>query len=237
MKKSAKFVLGLGVLVLANGTQAWGGTWGSSTVFTDEAKFKSILLPGYYQEDFAAWKFNNPPTVMPTPLHGNLTDYEASNGYFKYHAYSASHLFSLDKAISIADGGDGTGILTITFPNTTGWQKVTAVGGFFFASDYDGQPAVTDGTRAVTISLANGTVVRVDDTALQPFRGFASDVPIQSLSIQFSGYIPDGDARFPAVSELLLGTAPDADIAFATPALLGAACWLMARRRAKAAKA
>lgn len=229
MKNSAKLGLGVCVLMLVGSIRAWGGI----TTVTDEALFKGSLLPGYYQEDFATWKFS-----PPTPLAGNVKDYASAPGFYQWQAHSDSYLFSLDKAISIADGGDGTGILTITFSDTPGWQKVTGIGGNFFASDFDGNPSLVGGTNGLTIHLSDGTVVRVNDSALTPFRGLISDVPITSLSIQFTGFIPEGDSRFPSLGELIIGTVPDSDFAYATPVALAAVCLVLGRRfRSKPAQA
>lgn len=83
---------------------------------------------------------------------------------------------------------------------TFGGDPVTALGGNFWAVDFGIQPTGTD----ITITLGDGTTQTFTSTGPDDFRGFTSQVPITSLTIDAP---EQGAPMWPAMDNLIIGTA------------------------------
>lgn len=131
------------------------------TVYDDLDAFLAVLAPDYYFDDFAwaDWGTVSGPSYTFGPVNG-----------YSYTASSPGELFSVPGAISTNSPLDE---LTITFDGL----PVTAVGGDFFMTDFDGNPI----SEPITVTLDDGTTV--DMTYPTVFAGFASDVAITSLTL------------------------------------------------------
>ena len=145
-------------------------------VYTTEASFLTQLQPGYYLEDFNRYKFGD-------PLDRTLSqDYGPVNGY-SWTASARNGLYSLPGFLSTIDP---TKLITITFPVTG--NPVTAVGGIFASTDFDGNVI----QQLVTVTLNDGTTASLTG---QGFLGFTSTTPITWLTING---IDDPDDNYPA---------------------------------------
>ena len=133
----------------------------STTVYTNLADFLAVLNPGYYFDNFAwaGWGVPNAPSY----------DFGPVNGY-SYTASAVGGIFGIPGAISTNSAGDP---MTIVFTGL----PVTAVGGDFFCTDFDGIPVSVN----TIVTLADGTSVTLAWPTV--FVGFASTVPITSLII------------------------------------------------------
>jgi hypothetical protein len=85
--------------------------------------------------------------------------------------------------------------INITFTGS----DVTAVGGLFWPTDYDGANVVGD----ISLSLSDGTIVNLVNADLSTFRGFVSD---SAAYISMSISAPD-DTEWPTVDNLYVGEA------------------------------
>lgn len=142
---------------------------GFVTIYDNEAAFTANLAPGYYLEEFASYTYGNPFGDIPIVTEA---DFGPINGY-QWHASTfsgISGLWSNPNALSTHDSND---LLTITFTGA----PVTAVGGTFSATDFDGN--IIAGSD-VTVTLNDGTFVTFQGPR---FTGFTSLVPISSLTV------------------------------------------------------
>jgi hypothetical protein len=139
----------------------------ATTIYTSQAAFLAATQPGYYLETF-----NSLPqfTQLASPLSFS------TNG-FSYNATAQTAGF-----FNTGPSGD-TWLSTfhefdpIIFNFTS--NNVTSVGGFFFLTDIPGN--VAGGT--VTVTLNNGKMFSITDPNSTSFIGFATGVPIQSLTV------------------------------------------------------
>jgi hypothetical protein len=140
----------------------------ATTIYTNQAAFLAATQPGFYLETF-----NSLPqfTSLTPPLNFS------KNG-FSYNATTASG----NPFFNIGPSGD-TWLSTfhefdpIVFNLTS--NNVTAVGGFFFLTDVNGN--LSAGT--VTVTLNNGSMFSIIDPNATSFIGFTTGVPIQSLTV------------------------------------------------------
>ena len=161
----------------------------ATTIYTNQAAFLAATQPGYYPETF-----NSLPqfTQLASPLNFS------SNG-FSYNATAPTAGF-----FNLGPSGD-TWLSTfhefdpIIFNFTS--NNVTAVGGFFFLTDLNGNAA--GGT--VTVTLNNGKMFSITDASSTSFIGFTTGVPIQSLTVT----PPSGGATlvFATVNDFITGKA------------------------------
>jgi hypothetical protein len=133
----------------------------STTVYTNLADFLAILNPGYYFDDFAWVDWGDP--------YAPSYDFGPVNGY-SYTVSSAGEIFGIPGAISTNTPNEPMIIVFTGLP-------VTAVGGDFFCTDFDGAPE----SVSTIVALADGTTVTLDWPTV--FVGFSSTVPITSLVI------------------------------------------------------
>lgn len=131
------------------------------TVYDNLADFLAVLSPTYYFDDFSwvDWGTISDPSWTFGPVNG-----------YSYTVSAPGNVFSIPGAISTNSPLDP---LTIVFDGA----PVTAVGGDFFCTDFDGNPVSAN----TILTLDDGTVVTLAYPTV--FAGFTSDVPIVSLTI------------------------------------------------------
>jgi hypothetical protein len=132
-----------------------------ATVYYDLDEFLAVLAGDFFFDDFSwlDWGTISAPSYQFGPVNG-----------YSYTAWAAEEVFSIPGAMSTNAMEDP---LTLTFDGL----PVTAVGGDFFGTDFDGNPVPT----VVTVALDDGTTVEL--TYPTVFVGFTSEVPITTLTI------------------------------------------------------
>lgn len=169
----------------------------SITVFTTEASFlAAVTSPGTDSFDdldvAAAVSFDSPVDRV-----AGMYTYTASVA----DAGGASSEFfptgtPADPWLSTFNPSD-----TITFHSFS--NGVQAVGGLFFASDFDGA-AMTGETILITATDASGSVLEtIIGTSATSFRGFVSTGPLSSLTIST---VQSGSFPYPTVNNLVLAS-------------------------------
>ena len=149
------------VLVLAVGLSS-----AATTVYDDEADFLAAIGSAtYIIEEFDGLTYGSyqEPTWDIGPENG-----------FSAVVSSPGGLWSGDGNMSTNSAGD-----TIDVDYSLSENSVLFTGGFFFGSDIDGFYI----PGFVTLTLSDGTIEEYDPPNDATFRGFVSDVPILSLSI------------------------------------------------------
>lgn len=156
-------------------------SFAATTTYNSAASFLPQVTAGSYLENFNSFDDAGPATF--------------SSGGFSY-------------AVSVSNGIYGSGgfigsnlpygVVTISF--TSG--NVTAVGGNFFATDYEDNFH----TDPVTLTLSDATTVTFTPSSLlDSYRGFTSDVVITSLTLT----VPTVafNSRYPGLDNLTVGVA------------------------------
>jgi hypothetical protein len=125
---------------------------------TDEADFLAQVLPNYYLEDFNGYSYGSytDPTLPLGPVNGFGYTISAV-GTGSNNLYSGDGNMSTDSALDS---------LRIDF---TG-DPVTAIGGWFYAGDINGNYIVND----VIIALSDGTTTTLSPTGADDFAYFLS---------------------------------------------------------------
>ncbi len=192
--------------------------YAANTAYTSESAFLSSIAPGYYLEQFSGFSDGDPLGGDPSP-----TDYNSPtvNG-FSWNVHAPNGLWSLSGALSAAYPYEA---LVITFRGA----PVTAVGGIFEATDFEGQP-IPGGL--VHVALADGTTQTVTSSG---FAGFTSTTAIQSISIT---PVACDEGNWSAFRHLYVGTASGAasvpepsSIVSILTGLVAAGSMVMRRRR------
>jgi hypothetical protein len=174
--------------------------------YTDLATFLANVQPGYYLETFDSF-----------PAFGSVsTPHSFSGGAgnsFSYDATAASGLFSVavpppDGDVSLSTTNEADPII---FTFTSG--NVTAVGGYFFPTDINGN--IMAGT--INVALDDGTNVNVVNGDLTTFLGFTTTGPIASLTLT------DPSDPFVTVDDLYVGAGGAQGAAVPEPATLALA--------------
>ncbi|WP_422016757.1 PEP-CTERM sorting domain-containing protein [Roseateles sp.] len=84
-------------------------------------------------------------------------------------------------------------------------QGITAFGGYFFGSDFNGQYQLGTVTLSVTDVAGHTVTQTVSDATTSSFIGFVSDgAQIASVSL-YSEQLPSGDSLWPTARQLVLG--------------------------------
>jgi hypothetical protein len=179
-------VLSLAVIICLPGMALAG------TVITDEPTFLTDIMPGYYLEDFDA--FNGYGAI------GSPQNF--SSGGFSYSVSSSSGtLYEVPAGGGAISTLNNTDTLTVTFTGAA----VTAVGGQFFLTDYNGYDM--NGQVQVTFSDGTSQTVTMSDLT-RPFLGYSvlsSEPAIASLSI-VSIRPDDQDTYYPTLDHLYVGS-------------------------------
>ena len=140
--------------------------------YTSQSSFLAAIQSGYYLETFDSLPgYNSVSSPMTFSQNG-----------FSYSAAASSGLYGVtpdlgvpaDHALSTNGSSDA-----ITFTFTSG--NITAVGGQFFQTAFDGTQTPGD----ATVTFNDGTTATLTATAgtPQPFFGYVSTVPILSLTV------------------------------------------------------
>ena len=154
--------------------------------YTNQATFLSNVASGSYLQNF--------DSLVQGTFYANPITFGGGNG-FQYNVGAATGLYAVSgnggSALSTFDPADPIQI------NFTG-RTVTALGGNFFNSDYNGDYA----SGGITLTLSNGSSLYVAAAALTDFRGFTvSSGSITSLRIGGG----DGSTQYPTVDNLIVG--------------------------------
>jgi hypothetical protein len=190
-----KFIVSLAALAAL--AVVFSGTANATTVvFADQNDFLAYLLPvpGVYLEEFNAYSSWQP---IASPIHLGPV-----NGWKYDVSASWGRLWGLGTFSGCISTEYPDALITIT---PTGNQQVTAIGGRFFGSDWDGNlvPATID------IALDDGTVEQYsyNNTSVTDFRGFVSSVAITSLSISIPGNPHDVNyyGAYPTLDHVYVG--------------------------------
>ncbi len=216
MRKGIVSVSVIGLLLVAASAQA-------GTLYTDLPSFLAQVQPGYYLETFDGIGTGD---LLVTTLG-------FSSGGYSYSASAPSGLWGLP-----VPGGLPTDVVLSTktaydallFTFTSG--NVSAVGGYFFPTDFNGNLIPGD----IVLTLSDGTVHTLTNGIPLFFLGFTTDpgVWITSLSVDAVDTPDPLVSRWPTVNDLYVGTAipePTTGALLAGGVLLLAA---LARRRKKA---
>ncbi len=176
-------------------------------VFNDSASFLGALSDSY-------------TNAFDDAIPGPSFDLSYSNGTYSYDISAdgpaLGGLYNDTGLISTNNAGDG---ILVTF--TSG--NVTAVGGNFWATDILVFPTGTD----VTITLSDGTIESFTSSGPSDFRGFTSNVAIDSIFIDAIDSV-GGTPYWATMDNLIVGTAVPAPGALA---LLGLGGLTATRRR------
>lgn len=151
MRKS--MLAGLSILFLILGMTCIGN---ATTIYTDEAAFLSAIEESYYLEDFDGYSGS----------YGDSLDFGAVNGY----SYTMSALVGLYSGGGNMSTSTQFDTLSIDFTGA----DVTAIGGYFWLTDYDFNNLVGDITTI--LSLSNGTTYNynISSANSQTFTGFTT---------------------------------------------------------------
>lgn len=134
----------------------------NTTVYLNSADFMAVLAPGYYFDNFAWLGWGT--------IGGDLTyPFGPINGY-GFTASAPNGLYSIPGAVSTNSAYE---TMTLDFTGL----PVFAIGGDFFATDFDGVAI----SAVVTVTLSDGTMI--DLNAPARFAGFASDMAISYVTI------------------------------------------------------
>ncbi len=155
-------------------------TGGEPGVYSDRAAFLAQVTGGHHEEDFAG---------VPVGEAGPSLDF-SGNG-FAWTVSAPLELYNAPGVVSHNNSGD---VLTITF---TG-DPVTAVGGNWWATD---KGFGATGSQIV-LTLSDGTVETYSPTGPAGFRGFVTELPIASLTIDAPS-VPV--AQWAAIDNVIVG--------------------------------
>lgn len=201
-------------------------------IYRNEAEFKATLESGWYQDGFDEFTY------------GSFVDYQLDRGPVNGYSYFMNAFGETEEGFgpTLLYSGDGN----MSTNSAWDWMMVTftenlpnAVGGRFFPGDIDGnfsggviEMALNDGT-IYTLEFPWGDGGGPNDPVLDPFVGFASDVPIYSMIV----YMRESEAptAWPTIDDLIMGRTTTAIPEPGTLALLGIGAALTSLRRRRSA--
>ena len=168
-----------------------GATWADVQTYDDLSIFLAAIQPGYYKETFDGLTADPNTYSWPLPFAGNGFSYTAS-------ALTNEFLLATlrDGQIDLSTNQSQDPLIFSSFSS-----NVTAIGGFFFVSDFDGN--VIEGT--ITAKLSSGetkTVTLTNPTALT-FTGFTTAIgdPVVKLEVD-AGRL---DEFWPTANDVYVG--------------------------------
>jgi len=155
----------------------------AQTTYTDQATFLANVQPGSYLETFDSLVQGD---VVASPINF------AGNG-FTYTASATGNFFNVGPTGDtwLSTNSPSTDIV---FTFTSG--NVTAVGGEFFTTNFDGDESL----GSITATLNSGSTITINPSSATTFGGFTTPSAITSLTIS----VP---ANFASVNNLIVGTA------------------------------
>jgi hypothetical protein len=155
-------------MMIAAGLLLSAGAAANADLFTDEAAFLGAIEGDYYLEEFDGYTYGSYTelTLDLGPVNGYSYTLDANTGAGDPGLWSGDGNMSTNSALNL---------LTVTF---TG-DDVTAVGGFFFASEINGFYI----PEQVTVELSDGQMHVFTPATDTEFIGFTSATPITSLTI------------------------------------------------------
>jgi hypothetical protein len=195
----------------------------AATVFTDRTAFLANLQSGSYTETFNSL----PISFLSSPRN-------FSQGGFSYDATAADNFFPAGTAADVwlvTNRAQDSIVFNFTGGN------VTAVGGFFFGSDVNGNFA----SGNIRVTLDDGTTETITNATTTSFLGFTGSVPITSLTVAAIQPPTTPPFLFPTVNDFTVGqqvvTTPTgipepSSTAGLVAMPLGIALWSLFRRRA-----
>ena len=159
------------------------GLGGEPGVYTDLTSFLDNVADGYFEEDFSGVAAGSSPPLDFTD--GTYSYTVSAIGAGSNNLFNDPGIISTDSALDS---------ILVTFTGA----PVTAVGGNFWATDIAVQPTGTDNT----LTLSDGTVETFTSTGPTDFRGFVTEEPITSITIE----APDTDVPiWPTMTNLIVG--------------------------------
>lgn len=219
-------VLGFGPLTPAEAGGYVFKTTGT-TVYTDRASFNAALGSGVsnaYTEDFNT---NDHVVFRLGPNSFPCTATYSLNGF----SYAVTAPGPSDNELYVKD------ILSTQSPDSGlsfsfAGSNITAVGGNFFTTDFEGNA----NAGPVTLTLGDGSAVLYTATSASDFVGFISTNPIEALTFAPASGTADADV-FSTADNLTVATADAAPVPEASTAtifalgvgFLVAACWRQRR--------
>ena len=206
LRKKLALVIFCGIVVVS---MLFTGMVSASTVYDDKVIFDGVTRNySCYLEEFKDGKPFNELTVS--------LEYGPENGYsYTVSAFDpdgwSRGLAWLESCLST---NNSTDMLQILF---TGVNKVHAVGGFFWSTDYDKQN--TEVEIGIKVLLSDGTNEVFTNASSKSFLGYVASGTVYIMGISIADPDPlDSDLRFPTMSELYVGSV-------ATP--IPGAVWLL----------
>jgi hypothetical protein len=186
-------------------------------IYNDQAAFLAATAPGYYEETF--------DSLVPDTLNGKTLSFSQSG--FSYTATTTDNFVPFT-----IPGGDPSDVIlgTDTLGKSYSFNflsgNVTAVGGFFFDSDFLGNVIIGDQFEITIDGLTQPLTVTT--TGQDTFVGFVSSTPFTTLTVTSI------DNDWVGANDLIVGTAATAVPEPATnwiAAVGGLAMLAYARRR------
>lgn len=161
---------------------------GASTVYDSRDEFLAATAPGYYENGFDDVLGQSGALTYADPASGIAYTVDAS---------SSIGLWNGNGFIAPNNSGDQ---IVVTFTGT----PVTAIGGNFWAVD---ARIIPFPGFDVVITLSDGTIETLVSNGPDDFRGFISPAPISSIRIDAPGAGGGGDNVWPAMDNLIVGSA------------------------------
>lgn len=188
----------------------------AALVYDNEAAFLADTRAGYYREDFEGLDvgvLSDPANFSSLGFSYAVTVGNGNPGLYVINTPGLSKGLSIDSPANRA--------LVVSFTSA----NVTAVGGCFYMTDYNGDLA----TGSFTVSLNDGTLVNLasPSSAPAPFRGFTTTGGQLITSLTISP--PAAGGYFPTFDNFIVGTAVPEPAVSGT--IVGLACLALGLRR------
>ena len=198
----------------------------ATVIYNSESDFLTAIGSDlYYLEEFDTFTYGNPAGVGTYPPDG-ARDFGPVNGFsYRMSAGSGENegLWGLDGAVSVISPG-----LAILIEFTS--ANVTAVGGNFWVTNFNGDSIIGD----ITLALSDGTIY-TSSVGADSFTGFITEgAYFTSMTIQAQGVTDTYPAgEYPTIDHLYVGASPSAVPIPSTLLLLSTGLVYLAGRRTK----